>query len=68
MSTELETLPRFNTVAMVQERTQLSRSTIYRLMAAGQLNALKVGKSLRVSETELRRFMADLEAGALKLS
>lgn len=62
-----EPLPTLHKLNVVTERTALSRSTLYRLIAAGHLNAVHVGKALRVSESELRRFVAAIEAGALKV-
>lgn len=62
-----EALPTLHKLNVVTERTALSRSTLYRLIQAGHLNAVHVGKALRVSEAELRRFLASLESGALKV-
>jgi excisionase family DNA binding protein len=42
-------------------RTDLSKSTLYRLIASGQLRAVKVGKALRITESELSRFIESLE-------
>lgn len=55
------TLPQLHTLATVGERTSLSRSALYREIKAGRLNALKVGKALRISEAELQRFIVALE-------
>jgi excisionase family DNA binding protein len=48
-------------LSVVCERTSLSRSTVWREIKAGRLNAIRVGKCLRVSETELQRFIRGLE-------
>jgi len=45
----------------VSERTALSRSTIYREIDAGRLVAVKIGKSVRVTESELRRYIESLQ-------
>jgi len=43
-------------------RTGLSKSGLYRLINAGQLKVVKIGRSVRVSENELVRFIQSLEA------
>lgn len=58
---EISTLPQLHTLATVGTRTSLSRSALYREINAGRLVALKVGKSLRISEAELQRFITSLE-------
>jgi excisionase family DNA binding protein len=55
------TLPQLHTITTVGERTSLSRSALYREIKAGRLQALKVGKALRISEGELQRFIKALE-------
>lgn len=51
----------------VSARTDLSKSTLYRLINRGHLRAVKVGKALRITESELTRFIQSLEAGELQL-
>ena len=58
---ETSTLPQLHTLVTVGVRTSLSRSALYREIKAGRLQALKVGKALRISESELQRFIASLE-------
>jgi excisionase family DNA binding protein len=58
---ETSTLPQLHTLTTVGERTSLSRSALYREIKAGRLQGLKVGKALRISEDELRRYIAALE-------
>jgi excisionase family DNA binding protein len=58
---ETSTLPQLHNLATVGDRTALSRSALYREIKAGRLQALKVGKALRISEAELQRFIASLE-------
>lgn len=59
--------PSLHRLNVVSERTALSRSALYRLIAAGDLRAVKVGKALRVSEAELCRFIESLESGELRV-
>ena len=58
---ETSTLPQLHTLTTVGERTSLSRSALYREIKAGRLQGLKIGKALRISEGELRRFITSLE-------
>ena len=58
---ESSTLPQLHKLDTVGERTSLSRSALYREIKAGRLQALKVGSALRISETELQRFISSLE-------
>ena len=58
---DISTLPQLHTLATVGGRTSLSRSALYREIKAGRLIALKVGKALRISESELQRFITSLE-------
>ena len=44
------------------ERTGLSRSGIYRVINAGQLKVIKIGRAVRISESELVRFIKSLES------
>jgi excisionase family DNA binding protein len=47
------------TVSEVAEATRVSNMTIYRLIRAGQLPAVRVGKNYRIRESELRRFLEE---------
>ena len=38
----------------------LSRSTIYELLASGELKGIKIGRACRIAASELDRFVADL--------
>jgi excisionase family DNA binding protein len=53
--------PQLLSLKEVGERTSLSRSTIYREIEAGRLRAVKIGKSVRVNDLELRRFIESLQ-------
>lgn len=64
---ELDTRPALLDLLAVSERTQLSKSSLYRLIAAGHLKGVRVGRALRITEQELARFIAGLESGELKI-
>lgn len=48
--------------AVIGVRTGLSRSSIYREISAGRLKVVKIGRSVRITESELSRFIESLEA------
>lgn len=49
------------TLNEVSELTGLSRATLYRRIASGQLVSLSVGRSRRVSASALQRFVTVME-------
>ena len=49
---------RFLTVAEVAAQLRVSTMTVYRLIKAGQLAAVRVGKSYRVREDDVDRYLA----------
>ena len=49
---------RFLTVAEVAEMMRVSTMTVYRLIKAGDIPAVRIGKSYRLSEEEVDRFLA----------
>jgi len=53
--------PKLLSLNEVSERTALSRSTIYREIDAGRLIAVKIGKSVRITDSELRRYIESLQ-------
>ena len=55
------TLPTLHRLSAVMARTGLSKSGLYRVINAGQLKVIKIGRSVRVSESELSRFIESLE-------
>ena len=67
MASEIS-LPTLHRLSTVQTRTGLSRSSIYREIynensnPAGRLKIIKIGRSVRVSEQELSRFIKSLES------
>lgn len=48
---------RFATVAEVAKRLRVSNMTVYRLVKAGQLPAVRVGRGYRIRETDLQRYL-----------
>jgi excisionase family DNA binding protein len=49
---------RFLTVAEVAGIMRVSTMTVYRLIKSGDLSAVRVGKSYRLSEDEVDRYLA----------
>ena len=49
---------RFLTVAEVAGLMRVSTMTVYRLIKAGDLAAVRVGKSYRIKEDDVDRFLA----------
>lgn len=47
------------TVAEVAQALRVSTMTVYRLVNAGDLPALRVGKNIRIRERDLDAFLAD---------
>lgn len=50
--------PRFMTVAEVAQLMRVSTMTVYRLIKAGDLPATRVGKSYRITETDVDDYLA----------
>ena len=59
------TRARFLTVAEVAAMLRVSNMTVYRLINAGDLPAVRVGKSYRLREDDIDKYLADryTEAG-----
>ena len=55
----------FLTVAEVADQLRVSNMTVYRLIKAGELGAVRVGKSYRIREDDVDRYLSDryTEAG-----
>lgn len=51
-------------VADAAEILGVGRSTIYRLIAAGEIGTVKIGRRTLVAQTELERYAATLDADA----
>ena len=49
---------RFLTVAEVANLMRVSNMTVYRLINAGELAAVRVGKSYRIREDDIDRYLA----------
>jgi excisionase family DNA binding protein len=50
---------RFVTVAEVAGQLRVSNMTVYRLIQSGQLAAVRVGRSYRIREDDVDRYLAD---------
>lgn len=57
MSTN-ESRSRFVTVGEVAELLRVSNMTVYRLVQAGELPAVRVGRSYRIREEDVDRYLA----------
>ena len=53
-----ENRERFATVAEVASLLRVSNMTVYRLVQAGQLPAVRVGRSYRIKEGDVDRYLA----------
>ena len=51
--------PRYMTVAEVAALMRVSTMTVYRLIHAGDLPAVRFGKSYRLDEADVDRYLAD---------
>lgn len=60
MSTDTMTLPALLKLSEVMAKTGLSRSAVYRVINTGQLKTVKIGRSVRVKESDLHRFIESL--------
>lgn len=50
---------RLLTVREVAEAIRVSNMTVYRLIKAGDLNAIRVGRNFRIRESDVDRFLDD---------
>lgn len=57
---ENQVITQLHTLGVVSAKTSMSRSALYREIKSGRLSALKIGKSLRVSEEDLQAFLSSL--------
>jgi excisionase family DNA binding protein len=53
-----ESRARFVTVAEVASLLRVSNMTVYRLVQAGQLPAVRVGRSYRIRDDDVDRYLA----------
>jgi len=51
--------PGFQTVAEVAAILRVSNMTVYRLINTGSLAAIRIGKSFRIREDDLHRYLAE---------
>ena len=54
------TLPALLKIPDVMQRTGLSKASVYRVITSGQLKTVKIGRSVRITESELSRFINSL--------
>lgn len=55
--TELRGTASFLTVSEVARGLRVSNMTVYRLVNSGQLSAVRVGRSYRIREGDVRRYV-----------
>ncbi len=62
---QFESRARFLTVAEVASLMRVSTMTVYRLIKAGELASVRVGKSYRIKDDDVDRYLAAryIEAG-----
>jgi excisionase family DNA binding protein len=53
-----ESRPRYVTVAEVADQLRVSNMTVYRLVQAGQLPAIRVGRSYRIREEDVDKYLS----------
>ena len=58
MAQQPEGRARFVTVAEVADLLRVSNMTVYRLIQAGSLPAVRVGRSYRIREDDVDRYLA----------
>ncbi|MHB8328971.1 MAG: helix-turn-helix domain-containing protein [Acidimicrobiales bacterium] len=59
LSEDEGTSARYLTVREVAGTLRVSNMTVYRLINAGELPAVRVGKSFRLREDDVNRYLAD---------
>ena len=65
---ETSTPTRLLKIGAVCELTQMSRSAIYREVDSGNLRAVRIGRSVRISEIELNRYLGALTAASSEVA
>lgn len=58
-----ERVARLHDIESVMERVNLGRSTVFSLLASGQLRSVKVGRRRLIPESAIVDFINGLEAG-----
>jgi excisionase family DNA binding protein len=56
--------PRLNSVPAVMKRLGVGRSTVFELIATGELRSVKIGHRRLVSDAAIAEFIARLEGSA----
>lgn len=56
-------MEKYLNVREIASKLDVSKMTIYRLVDAGMLPALRIGKSLRILETDLEEWITDNTTG-----
>lgn len=56
-------VPLLHTISGALARVSIGRSAFYELIKGGQIKVVKIGRRTYVSESELARFVSELEAG-----
>lgn len=64
MNDQRLTSPLLHDIPDVSRMTGLSRATLYRLIAEGRLQPVKIGRSVRIPADELHAFVERLKAEA----
>ena len=59
MDGHIDTEARYLTVGEVATLLRVSSMTVYRLINAGELPAVRIGRSFRLREEDLDRYLAD---------
>lgn len=57
-----DTAPKLHHLEEFLVRTRLSRSSAYREIAAGKLHVTRIGRSIRISEAEICRYINAAES------
>jgi excisionase family DNA binding protein len=60
----METVTKLYKLQEFITRTGLSRSTAYREIASGRLKVARIGRSVRISEAEICRYITNAEGTA----
>jgi excisionase family DNA binding protein len=64
---EPQAKPQLHHIQEFLSRTGLSRSTAYREIESGHLKVVRIGRTLRISEAEICRYIGHVENEALNV-
>jgi excisionase family DNA binding protein len=59
------TTPQLHKLATVSARTGLGRTTLYQLITEGRLKVVRVGRAVRVKESDLADFINSMPHGEI---